>query len=217
MQNSKKEKSFLILSTALTIASIALCTIIGVIKHDYWSYMIYEKSPIAWLDTFLLFSCCVITAINLFFSFKKNRKINIAWLILSIGFLYLTLDERFAIHESIRENILKPQNVKIDILFWVEKGDYVLIFLAIIGLMLTPIIIKEIRNNKKALIYFVIAIIFSLLAIGDDSIDLKGLDIGLQKLLQYIEEVCEAFGMLFYLNAFAVIFFEHLENRSITS
>jgi hypothetical protein len=84
-----------------------------------------------------------------------------------------------------------------------EQGDYVLIFILAIGLAFTPFALQELKKlNKSALIYFLIAIVFSIMAVVADSFDLHHFEYDFQKLLQYFEEVAETTAQIFFINSF---------------
>ncbi len=209
MINSKKIKSKIeTISAIITSLIFFLLTTLGICYHDYWSYIIYEKSPMGYYEALLLFFCFLIALLNFIVSHRYEEKWNLSWIILTLGFLYLTLDEKFAIHETIREEYFKPNNLTLEFLFWVEKGDYVLMFVFLVGLCAMPILYKEIKKYRKSMILFLLALIFTAGAVFTDSIDLKGIDFSLQKFIQYMEEVFETTGMLLFLNSFVGILIE---------
>jgi uncharacterized membrane protein len=176
----------------------------GIFRHGYWSYVIYEKSPFGWYEALLLFLCFVFAGYNLFLVYTAERRVNVPWLILSAGFFYLTLDEKFALHESIRENFFKSNDITLDIFFWTEKGDYVLLLLMAAGLFMLPFILKELKKNAKSFIFFIIAVIFGAAAVLTDSADLSLFSADTQKILQYAEEIFETASSLFFMNSFFV-------------
>lgn len=189
-------------SAALSLAALVFCTVAGMLRHDYWSYVIYEKSPFGWYEAFLLFLCFIFAVCNLILIYKKEHKVNTVWALLSIGFLYLTFDEKFAIHEGIREGFFKPNDISLNIFFWVEKGDYVLLLLMIAGLLMLPFVLKELKKNRRTLLFFIIAVILSAAAVLTDSVNLSSFSVPVQKFLQYAEEIFETSAALFFMNSF---------------
>ncbi|HYH04504.1 MAG TPA: hypothetical protein VEC37_15535 [Bacillota bacterium] len=204
MSRIENERRFFWLTMMFSLMVLGVFTVAGLIKHEYWRYIIYEKSPYAAYQGLLLFLCFGFALANALFLFKKRGEFNQTWILFSIGFFYLTMDEIFAIHEKIRELILKPGEIQIPWLFWVEKGDYVLLVLMLTGILILPFVLREMQNNSKAWWYFISAVGFSTVAVVIDSIYLEEFSSGIQKLLQYIEVLCETGGMLFFLNSFKI-------------
>ena len=210
MNRIENERHFFWLTLIISLMILGVFTGAGLVKQEYWRYVIYEKSPYAAYQGWLLFLCFAFALANVFVLLKKRGEFNYTWILFCIGFLYLTADEKFAIHEKIREMILKPREIQISWLFWVEKGDYVLLALMLLGIAILPLVLREMQSNKKAFVYFISAVGFSIVAVVIDSINLKIFTPSFQKLLQYIEVLFETGGMLFFLNSFMVKFFDYL-------
>lgn len=204
----QERKTVSLISFAAVFICILFLTVISF--PDYWKNIIYERSPLTWVESLILFSCSLVTFFNFLFLKKQSVKLPIIWLLLSCVFMYLSLDERFMIHEGIREKILKPNHIQFNFLFWVEKGDYVLFVFMAAGISLLPFILKELRSNKSAFLFYITGMIFSAFAVLTDSIDLHGKNLQMQFLIQYAEEMLETSGMLCFLNSFTAKFFEIL-------
>jgi hypothetical protein len=200
--------AFKIISFSTVLVCILSLTFIS--YPEYWKNIIYEKSPMTWFESMILFACTFISMLNFILLKAKTGQFNKVWFLFVMGFLYLTIDERFMVHEKIREQILKPNHLNIDFLFWVEKGDYVLIFLMVTGLFFVPMIWKELKSDKEATLFFLIAIFCSAVAVGLDTISLKGMSLQLQYVIQYFEEIAETAAMVCFLNAIMMKFFENL-------
>lgn len=201
----KSENKFLGYSIIITLAVITLFTLVGIMKKDYWSYIIYEKSPMGYYEAMLLFLCFIVAGMNLMKYYREKNKINISRGIITLGFFYLFIDEKFGIHENIRERILKPNGVKIDFLYWMEPGDYALLGILIMGIIMALIIFKELKENKRGFLFFIIGVCFSAIAVLDDSMNLRGMDINIQKMVQYAEEILETCGMVCFLNSVVTV------------
>jgi hypothetical protein len=205
-----KNQTVFFRGTLLISLSIFLFfTMVGVSKNEYWRYIIYEKSPLGYYQALLLLSCCIYAFLNLRADQRKTGKLSFGWLILFLGFIYLTLDEKFALHENLREQIFKPNNFVLPALFWVERGDYGLLILMIIGLCLSPFVLKVVSHNKSARNLFFGAMAFSAFVVAVDSIDLQGMPLPRQKLLQYFEEIFELTAEIFYLNALFRLYYSN--------
>jgi hypothetical protein len=202
MNSEAAEKKFFKLSVIFLISAIVIFTVTGIFRHNYYSYIIYRKAPLAYLQDILLFLCFLLSGINAYLSYKNEKKFNIVWLCMCAGFLYLTLDASLHIHQTLRESFFKPNGISVKQLFWVDKGDYVLIFLLAAGLCFTPFVLKELKKRGKAVIFFVTAVIFSAAAVAADSFDLHAFGYGFQKFLQYGEEMFESAAQICFLNSF---------------
>ncbi len=210
MQNlfEKERKTVFYISFSAVIACLLFLTAVSI--PNYWKNIIYERSAFTWVESVILFSCASISLFNSLLLKKISGKFSGVWTFFCFAFLYLSLDEQFMLHETIRDRFLKPSQFQLDFLFWVEKGDYILFIFMIAGLSILPIIFKEIRNNKNALVFLIAGVIFSFFAVITDSIDLHGRSLNAQYLIQYAEELLETFGMLCFFNSFSAKFFEIL-------
>ncbi len=130
---------------------------------------------------------------------------------MAAAFFYLTLDERFAIHERIRDKFLAPEDIKLSLFFWTSPGDFILLIFLVAGLIMSPFFIKLFKKRKSSLICFITAIVFSALAVLIDSIEVKSMAMDIQRAEQFIEEILETTGMIFFLNSFFLMFMHHLE------
>ncbi len=200
-------------SFGAVFSCILFLTIISM--PQYWKNIIYERSALTWVESLLLFSCSLLSLFNLLLKRVRTGKLQAVWILLSVAFLYLAIDERFMLHEAIREKVLKPNHIYLNFLFWIEKGDYVLIAFMVIGLSLLPLVLNEIKSSRKAFLFFIAGILCSALAVGADTIDLHGLNLPVQYSIQYIEEILETGGMLCFLNSFAAKFFESLNDIAL--
>ena len=97
----KSENKFLGYSIIITLAVITIFTLAGIVRKDYWSYIIYEKSPMGYYEAMLLFLCFVVAGMNLIKYYREKNKINISRGIITLGFFYLFIDEKFGIPENI--------------------------------------------------------------------------------------------------------------------
>jgi len=174
---------------------------------NWWRWVIFENTPMTWLEFTLLYTCSLISFGCLIFSFLGEENDNIRlWAILGFAFFCMAFDERFAIHERIRDNILAPLNIKLPIFFWTGPGDFILLIFMVIGILLLPKLQRIFRARKSAYLCFIIGVCISVVAILMDSLDVKGASIGVQRLEQFVEEILETIGMLFFLNALFLMF-----------
>lgn len=170
---------------------------------EWWKWMVTEQAPIGWLEFTLLYTCGLLAAGSTLFVFIARRaKWEVLFsALLSIGFLYLSLDERFAVHERLRDKILAPMQLKLPILSWTAAGDIILLVFLICGLALLPRFLRLFRERKAAYYCFIVGVVLSALAVLSDSVDVHAMSLMVQRWEQCIEEIVETSGMLFYFYA----------------
>lgn len=205
------ERIYLITSFLTSILFISLLVFVKWPK--WWEYVIFERTPMTWFESILLFSCSLLAFICALLNYLNLKNKNmIIWLVISIGFTILTLDERFAIHERIRDLFLAPNGLKFPLFFWTPPGDFILLLICFISLAFVPFIYKLLKKRKLALLFFKFAFILTLIAVILDSMEWKTYSIQIQRIEQFVEEIIETIAMLFYLNSFFVMFTPYLKN-----
>jgi hypothetical protein len=84
----------------ILITSFVLFFVVALTQHDYPMMIIGgEQSPGTWISGALLLFC---SALSLTLSFKKA----IPWIFIFFFFIALAIDERFMLHEQIKESIV---------------------------------------------------------------------------------------------------------------
>ena len=181
----------------------------------WWIWTVPELTPLAWMQSVLLFFTGVIALESaLCEHLKDHPKESFNWTLLGIGFLYFCLDERFAFHERLRDKVLVPLGFKIPGLFWVAPGDYLMLVFMVLGIALVPRFIELFEQDRSAKSIFYAAIGLSALAIIADSFDYKVYSIEIQRLEQFWEQMVKTAAMVLFLNAFMQRFLPHLICRS---
>lgn len=178
----------------------------------WWKWIIFEQTPMTWFESLLLYTCSIIAfeCACIVFLTDTTKRQTLVWSLLGSAFLYLSMDERFAIHERIRDKILAPHDITIPLFFWVSPGDYLLLLMLILGLVVLPLVLKLFQVNKIAKHLFLTGIFITSLSVIIDSFDVKNMSIEFQRLEQFIEEMIETLGMLFFLNSFFLMFTSYL-------
>ncbi len=210
----KLERFFIIFIFA---ASLFFITLLVLAKYPrWWEYVIFERTPMTWFESILLFSCFITAAAcaGANYLLKEKKKL-IVWSVISSGFLCLTLDERFAIHERLRDKLLAPADIDIPIFFWTSPGDYLLIILFIVSAFMFPLIIRMIKARKGALLFFIAAISFTGIAILLDSFDVHNCSMPFQRAEQFVEEILETLGMLSFLSTFFLMLITYMEKMTV--
>lgn len=94
------------------------------------------------------------------------------WLIFALGFVFLSIDERFRVHENLREFVLTPSGLFDDIPY-LMPGDVGLFLYLGVGLVFTVFLVAELRRRPLALILFGAAIGLTFVIVLIDSLPHK--------------------------------------------
>lgn len=189
------------------LIGFSLLFVIGLITVKwprYWAYVASEMTPMTWWESVILFSCsmsALLCAALIFVDSGFSRRVLI-WGILAAAFFFLTLDERFALHERVRDNWLEPRNVKL--LPWVGAGDFLLLLYAVVGLLFLRYVLRELRIRKGAMRWFLVAVAIATITVIMDSFDVSRMSLAMERLEQTIEEILELGAMLAFLLAFSL-------------
>lgn len=113
------------------------------------------------------------------------------WWVLGAGFLALAVDERFALHERVRDRILAPRDVSLPLLSWIAPGDFLVLLLAVVGLALLPRVWRGLGSDRAARTALALGVVLALVAVGVDSIDPSTWTIRAERIQQTGEEIVE--------------------------
>lgn len=200
-----QEEQWLLLVIWLVVAGfLFFLTIAG--WPDYWRFVAAETTPLAWLESVLLILIAFVAGLIAYLealSGQKIRRVVQSWMVIAIAFAWLALDERFALHERIRDRLLKPTGIKL--LPWMEAGDWVIPLYMVCGLAAIWGIWRLLEDNRASRHFFIAALLMSACAVLMDTIDIRSLDKWLERLLQSIEEGVETFAMTAFLSSFLCI------------
>jgi hypothetical protein len=116
---------------------------------------------------------------------------NRLWLLLAGGFAALSIDERFAVHERLRDGMLAPRGIGVPFLPWVAPGDFLLMIVAIGGLAALPFVWRALASDHGARWALMIGVALAVVAVGMDSIDPTTWTEVAERFQQTIEEVVE--------------------------
>ncbi len=205
IKNLKVEHA-LLLVLWLTVLGFMLLMVVAA-WPQYWKFVAAETTPLTWLESVLLVLTSFVTGLIAFLEAiavgKSSRKIVLGWIALTTAFAWLALDERFALHERIRDRFLKPTGFKL--LPWMEAGDLLIPVYMVCGLAAVWGIWKLIGNCWGARLFLMIGIVISAIAVGMDTIDIRSLNKGTERLLQSVEEGLETMAMTSFLSAFLCV------------
>lgn len=168
---------------------------------SYWLWIASEQTPMTWLQSVVLVLAAatgllVAVLLRLHQAARRDR---LPWLGLAAGFAGLALDERFAVHERIRDGVLAPRGVSVPFLPWVAPGDFLVLLLGIAGLAFLPVVLRALAPDAAARRLFVAGTLLAMVAVGVDSIDPSTWSLSAERLQQSLEEVVElAAGLCFW-------------------
>jgi hypothetical protein len=163
----------------------------------YWKYALEESGPLTWLESLLLFLIAVLSFLCAGLEYVGGSRDSVRWAVLASAFAALCLDERFAIHERIRDQILAPMNTRL-IFFWVSPGDIVLLLAMLAGLVFLLFILRMLRERQSAMVLFLLAVALSAAAVILDSFDFHRLSVEELRLEQFAEEMIESAAMILF-------------------
>lgn len=203
--NHRLDRAVTFIIVAMIVATLLFIVVLVVGQWpQWWQWVIFERTPMTWLESVLLFATAIIAGACLVLAYIQ-KKPWYGWLLLVSGFFYLTLDERFALHERIRDKLLAPNDIKIPIFFWTHAGDFILLCFMVVGLLLLPRILRLFKPHNAAYRTFIVAVIVAAIAVVLDSIPVDTLSIHWQRVLQFVEEMLETTAMLAFLAAHLLI------------
>jgi hypothetical protein len=159
----------------------------------WWEWIASEQTPMTWLQSVVLVvsGClCVLVALVLRRAGATGRD-RWNWWLFGAGFGVLALDERFAVHERVRDGVLAPRGVSVPFLPWVAPGDFLVLTIGLVGLAALPLVWSAVRPDRAARTALLVAVALGVLAVGVDSIDPATWTVQGERLQQTLEEVVE--------------------------
>ena len=156
----------------------------------YWLWIASEQAPLAFLEALLLFSAALLAGLLALLAVFEERPFpeRRTWALASLGFSFLGVDERFALHERIRDNVLADFGVGLP---WGSPGDYLLLLYLGAGVFLLPALLKLLRSERPSAGMFVAGAFLAGLSVFADSLDVRTMAPSTERLEQSLEEVVE--------------------------
>lgn len=190
----------------MAIGVLATLVLAGAQWPSYWIWIAPEQTPMTWLQSVVLVVSAWTTLLAVVvLRFRGTARQNVRpWLVLSVGFGVLAIDERFALHERIRDNILAPRDIRIPLLSWIAPGDFLVLLIAVTGLALLPLVLRPFTVDPAARRLLLAGVVLAGLAVGTDSIDPATWSVAQERLQQSLEEVVELAAGLCLLGAVAL-------------
>lgn len=182
-----------------------------------WEAFYGEDSPINWFSSV---QCAILGmwGVAVFLITRVGRAAGSdliprawPWLVVSVGFFFLSMDEQFEIHENTRELFLKPRGWFTEIP-GLKSGDVVLLLYAVAGIALTYLLVKDLKRNRRSLVIFLGALALILVTAVQDSLQLRIFRIPWVRHTQIVaEEVGEIWAQALFSVALALLFFDKLK------
>lgn len=195
----------------LVVALLALAVLVPAVLAAaqyprYWAWIAPELTPMTWVQTVCLMlaaaASALVAVVGRLRGWSRGSR-TVHWL-LAAGMVYLALDDRFAVHERIRDRILAPRDIRIPGLSWLAPGDFQMLLIAVAGLIFLPFVLRALRADKLALVLFCLGALTAAIAIGMDTIDPATMPMTVERLEQTLEECLELVADALFLAALGV-------------
>ena len=189
----------------LVAAAVLVPALLFVARHPrWWEWIAPEQTPMTWFQSVTLVVAAVISGLAWYVSRLTRRTPRLGFALLALGFAMLAFDERFAIHERVRDTYLAPRDVRLPLLTWVGPGDFLILIVAVVGLALIPLVVRALGRDRRVLVHFALGVLLSVVAVGMDSIDPSTWSIEAERMQQTLEECIEFWAGLNFLGAVTV-------------
>lgn len=199
-----------LLNVGLPLGLLAYAKLTG---EPYWRLFRGEDSVADWFSSVQMLLIAAVAYLNHFtaglwrrFNLQDPPRHPWVWLVFTFGFVVLALDERFDIHEALRDDLLEPSHLFVDIP-WLIDGDAGLYLFLAVGLAFTPFLWDEFRREPPSLALYLAALGLSLPAIVIDGLPGRVLaEWPAWRFWDYtFEELAEVWAQLLFLLCFLVV------------
>lgn len=167
----------------------------------WWVWIAQEQVPMTWFQSVTLVVAGVLAALAWFVASLVDLRPRAGLALLAVGFCALALDERFALHERVRDGYLAPRDVSLPLLTWIAPGDFLLLLVGVVGLALLPVVVRSLREDRWAVRLLAVGVAISCVTVGMDSIDPHTWSVAAERVQQTLEEVLELGAGLAFLGA----------------
>ena len=158
---------------------------------EWWTWIAPEQTPMTWLQSVVLVLAAAGALITGYLLHLTGTDRPTTWWVLAAGFGALAVDERFALHERVRDGFLAPRGVSVPFLPWVAPGDFVVMLIALVGLALLPMVWRAVQADVGARTALVLGVALAVIAVAGDSIDPSMWTTQAERVEQTGEEVVE--------------------------
>ncbi len=202
MSNGCKEAA-VVYGLIFSLNFLFVVTMIALSWPLWWNNINLEHSPLTWFSStqLVLVSCmALLIAVQLRRHARGQKKRDaVLWVMYSLAFAVLALDERFSLHEKIRDRWLNPNGLAQEIP-GIGPGEIVLLSVAVVGIAFFWFT-KRIFE-PRARYFFYVAIGVTLVALIIDAQGFEDQSLPTVRAMQFTEEILETIGEMFFLMAF---------------
>ena len=209
---------------AVTIAVVVPSALAAARAPRWWAWIASESTPMTWLQSVVLLGCAGLALLQAALidlrgplptaSASPGRQRG-TWLLVAAGFTALALDERFALHERVRDRVLAPRGVRLPFADWMAPGDFILLAVLVAGLFALPALYRQLRADRTALVLFGVGLALTASALLADSYDPARMSLPAERLEQTLEECVELGAALSYLTALLLALLTRLAERDV--
>ncbi len=154
MTRWKKELAAAIVLSNLTFLALA----VWCYWPSWWLAVNSDRSPRAWFFSVQLAAIGFAAILCFYLSrLEKPRRSNVLWLLLGSGFLYLSLDKYFRIHENLRDRFFVPHDIGTR-LPGITPGDIVPLFYATGGLLISWALVRKCGTRANGFLFGAVAL-----------------------------------------------------------
>lgn len=156
----------------------------------YWAWVAPEQAPMQFFQVAVLLGGVFTAALlALVAALRGARRGDVAiWLVVAAGFVALALDDRFYVHQRLRDAYLAPTGVGLP---WGSPGDVVLVGYALAGLAFLPLVLRLLSADRLARSLLVAGVALTAAVVAADSRDVESMSTAFERLEQTLEEVAE--------------------------
>jgi len=174
----------------------------------WWLWIASESTPMTWLQSVVLLGCAALALLHAALIDLRGALTTVTappgrqrgiWFLVAIGFSALAFDERFALHERLRDRVLAPQDIRLPFADWMAPGDFVLLAVLLLGLFTLPALYRQLRRDRPAVLLFGAGLLLTATALLADSFDPDRMSLAVERLEQTLEECVELAAALSFL------------------
>ncbi|MFB6357404.1 MAG: hypothetical protein ABEJ65_12935 [bacterium] len=117
-------------------------------------------------------------------------------------------DDRFAIHERIRNNFLESLGWKLP---WGAAGDFLLVIYMIIGLALLPVFLKLFKSQRVTFYLFITGVGFAGISVVMDSFNIEKMGKATLRFEQSLEQILQVEASSFFATAVLLVLINEIK------
>ena len=143
-----------VVGVTIVVVPLLLAMDAGLREVSYWKVFEGERNILTFISSLLLVLIGIVAFLNYHLGtavsggWREARGLFI-WIVFALGFVFLAIDERFEVHEFVRDEMLRPGGIGTG-MSWVRPGDIVLFVYFAVGAALTLFLWRELRRARRA-------------------------------------------------------------------